>query len=824
MTSCCQKNNQMREAANAGTCCATSAAKAAQKQSTGACCSITNTSVTQTVATAREHASGQHAADHDHDHDHVHEHNHEHTHTHAHGGCCGHDHASHAATSRVSLGEGGDARFLTKFQILAMDCPTESGLIEKALSKVSGVRTLEFNYIERVMVMGHDLDDVTPVVRAIRGVGMEAVELTAEQAAAMPAERKISWRQRGLFALSGVFAAGAEAVAIISGSDTSVWIALLALASIACGGLPILKKGWIALKTGSMNIHFLMSVAVIGAIAIGQWPEAAMVLFLFAVAEKLEDMSLTRAGEAVKSLMALAPETAWIQREGNWVEVPVAEVAVGTRVRVRPGERVPLDGMIVSGASHFNEAPITGESLPVSKEPNSTVFAGSINGDGVVEIQTTAAASGSVLARIITTVRDAQASKAPIQRFIDRFARFYTPTVVVAAVLVAVLLPLFGVMPLKSSVYTALVMLVIACPCALVIATPVTLVSALASSARYGMLIKGGAPLEMAAKINAIAFDKTGTLTLGEPEVTQVIVPQGSSLTENRILALAAALDAHSTHPLASAVLRAAAARQALSKEPSEQNNPHASEIQELVGFGVQGHIEGNAYWLGSRRLAERRQVLTAAQAAELSALEAQGQGLLLLMSAEQLLGILTVADKIRPEAAQVIRRLNQQGIHTVMLSGDHQGVASAVARQIGVEEAQGELLPQDKLERITELQARYQQVAMIGDGVNDAPALARADLGIAMGAAGSDTALETAGVALMEDRLDKLPDLFAHARRTSRVLKANIAMALGIKAVFFALAMAGVATLWMAVFADVGASLLVIANGLRMAKDIQRA
>ncbi|MGL4857284.1 heavy metal translocating P-type ATPase, partial [Plesiomonas sp.] len=555
-------------------------------------------------------------------------------------------------------------------------------------------------------------------------------------------------------------------------------------------------------------------------------------LFLFAVAEKLEDMSLTRAGEAVKALMALAPETAWVRNSAEvWQEVAVAEVVIGSTVRVRPGERVPLDGQISRGVSHFNEAPITGESLPVSKEIGATVFAGSINGDGVVEVCTTASASSSVLARIISTVRDAQASKAPTQRFIDQFAKYYTPVVVMAAVLVAILLPVFGLMTLKASVYSALVMLVIACPCALVIATPVTLVSALASAARHGMLVKGGAPLEMAAKIKAVAFDKTGTLTVGEPEVTGILrpvlrtslqtqspeqagLPAASILTEQNILALAAALDAHSTHPLARAVLNAASAQQV----PVMQ----AQNIQELTGLGVQGSVDGQRYLLGSRRLAERTGVLTADIDAQLSEQEAQGQGLLLLMSEQAVLGIITVADKIRDEAQAVIQRLNSMGIHTVMLSGDHQSVATAVGNKIGVEQALGGLLPDDKLARIHALQTQYGHVAMIGDGVNDAPALAQADLGIAMGAAGSDTALETAGAALMEDKLEKLPDLFTHARRTANVLKANIVMALVIKAVFFALALVGIATLWMAVFADVGASLLVIANGLRLAKQIK--
>ncbi|MEO9384333.1 heavy metal translocating P-type ATPase, partial [Chromobacterium phragmitis] len=599
-----------------------------------------------------------------------------------------------------------------------------------------------------------------------------------------------------LLLASGLAAAGAEAMAWSVG-DGRLEVAALALASILLGGIPTLKKGWIALSTRTLNIHFLMSVAVIGAMLIGQWPEAAMVLFLFAIAERLEAMSLARAGEAVRALMALAPETAWVAEGAGWREMPAAEVATGSRVRVRPGERVPLDGRIADGHSSFNEASITGESLPVDKGPKDAVFAGSINGSGVVEIDTTALASGSVLARIIATVRDAQASKAPTQRFIDRFASVYTPVVLALAALFAAAAPLSGLMPWHQAIYSALVMLVIACPCALVIATPVTVVSALASAARHGLLVKGGAPLEMAARIDTVCLDKTGTLTLGEPRVTRVTALDGGE--DAAVLAMAAALDSHSTHPLARAV---------------------AEQVVELIGRGVSGSVGGRELQLGSRRLAEERGALTPALADELRRMDEAGEGALVLLAGERALGVIAVADQVRPEAAATIARLDKLGVRSVMLSGDSPQVAAAVAAQTGVAAAHGGLLPQDKLRFIEQLQAEG-KVAMVGDGVNDAPALARADLGVAMGAAGSDSALETAGVALMDDKLSRLADLISHARRAAAVLKVNIAIALGIKLVFFGLALAGVASLWMAVFADVGTSLIVIANGLRLARRI---
>ncbi|OHX15013.1 cadmium-translocating P-type ATPase [Chromobacterium sphagni] len=732
-----------------------------------------------------------------------HGHAHDHRHDHAHAASC----SGSALPGRVKLGQGAGAHH-SRLQIQAMDCPTEARLIEKALSGIDGVVALEFNFIERVLLLQHDLPHLDEVKRAIAKVGMQAVELTGGEQAAAPVVA--SRRANLLLVLSGLTAAAAEGAAWSLG-DGQPLVAGLALASILLGGIPTLKKGWIALSSRTLNIHFLMSVAVMGAMLIGQWPEAAMVLFLFSIAERLEAMSLSRAGEAVRALMALAPETAWVASGDGWREVAAAEVAVGSRIRVRPGERVPLDGSIVSGHSSFDEAPITGESLPKDKGPRDTVFAGSINGAGVVEVETGAAASGSVLSRIIATVRDAQASKAPTQRFIDRFAAGYTPVVLALAILFALLAPTLGFMLWHQAIYSALVMLVIACPCALVIATPVTVVSALASAAHHGLLVKGGAPLEMAASIDTVCLDKTGTLTLGQPSLTRVMPLAGND--ENTVLAWAAALDSHSTHPLARAVLDAAAQRGIRA--------PESREVSELIGRGVSGKVAGRHLQLGSRRLADEQGALSPLLEQTLQALEVAGEGALVLLEGDQALGVLAVADKVRPEAAATITRLNAMGVGTVMLSGDSPQVAQAVARLTGVGAAHGGLLPQDKLRHIERLQ-QSGKVAMVGDGVNDAPALARADLGIAMGAAGSDSALETAGVALMDDKLSRLADLISHARRAARVLKANIAIALGIKLLFFVLAMLGIASLWMAVFADVGTSLIVIGNGLRLAGKVK--
>lgn len=718
----------------------------------------------------------------------------------------GHDHHAHDhASVATQLGRISGAR-RSRLQIQAMDCPTEARLIEQALSGMPGVASLHFDFFQRVLTVEHALPSLEGVLAAIARVGMQAREMDGRVGAPEALRRRGAlW----LFRLSAVAAVAAEGISWLGGAGKSATaVMLLACLSILCGGLPTLKKGWIALKARQMNIHFLMTVAVGGALAIGQWPEAAMVLFLFGVAERLESMSLARAGAAVRALMALAPDSAWVaQADGAWRQRPVSEVMPGARVRVRPGERVPLDGVIVAGNSSFDEAPITGESLPCDKSPGQTVFAGAINGAGLVEVRVSAASDGSLLARIIDSVRDAQGARAPTQRFIDRFARYYTPLVVALALLLALVLPWLGLMTPKAAIYQSLVLLVIACPCALVIATPVTLVSALSAAARQGILIKGGAALETAARVRAVAFDKTGTLTTGRMTLTGI--EACAELDADALLALASSLDAHSTHPLARALL-AAARRRSLPLMA-------VADLREQAGVGVHGTINGVALALGSRRL------LDAATASDpvrrnLERFEAQGQAVLLLLRGVQLLGIFAVADRPRAEAYTTLARLAQDRIHCVMLSGDNPRAVHSVAQASGIAEAHAGLLPHEKRAHIERLQLSHGTVAMVGDGVNDAPALARADLGIAMGA-GSDSALETAAVALMDNHLGKLPAMLAHARRSMRVLKFNLGLALAIKLLFFTLALCGLASLWMALFADVGASLLVVGNGLRLAR-----
>ena len=702
------------------------------------------------------------------------------------------------------------------FVIANMDCPTEEALIRKRLGAVPGIEELAFNLMERRLTVGHRLPDDGPILGALGEIGMRAgpqqpaacTSCASDRAAEAPA---VPARTRLLMAVSGTAALAAEALAWSGADETSLPVIGLALLSIATGGLGTLKKGWIALKTFTLNMNFLMSVAMIGAVAIGEWPEAAVVIFLFALAELIETLSLERARNAVRGLMAMAPETATVRLEnGAWVERPAAQIQIGQTLRVKPGERIPLDGVVTAGASAVNQAPITGESMPVEKAAGDAVFAGTVNERGAFEFRVTANKGGTTLDRIIHTVQEAQGQRAPTQRFVDQFARYYTPAVVAFAVLVALLPPLFFGAAFLDWFYKALVMLVIACPCALVISTPVTVVSGLAAAARHGILVKGGVHLENGRRIKAVALDKTGTLTHGRPVLTDVVPLNARPADE--LLQLAASVDAHSEHPVAAAIVAAW----------QEPGRPllDVNAFEALAGRGAKGTVAGQLYYVGNHRLVEELAVCGPHVEEVLQRLEREGKTAVVLVTKREPLCVFGVADTVRGHSAEAIRDLHALGVVSVMLTGDNRTTARAIADQVGIDDARGDLLPEDKLAAIDELIARHGEVGMVGDGINDAPALARASIGFAMGAAGTDTAIETADVALMDDDLRKLPRFIELSRRTSHVLWQNISLALGIKAVFFALALAGQATLWMAVFADMGASLLVVANGLRLLRE----
>jgi len=588
----------------------------------------------------------------------------------------------------------------------------------------------------------------------------------------------------------------------------------LSIAAMVSGGWFLLPKAWRAMLRFRPDINLLVVIAAIGASIIGEWIEAAAVVFLFGVAEWLEGWADRRARRAVEALLEIAPKTAAVRRDGRFVEVAVEEVKVDEVVAVKSGMSIPLDGEIVEGESAVNQAPITGESVPVDKKKGDSVFAGTVNGEGSLEVRVTKPAGDTTLARIIRLVKEAQEQKAPTQRFVDIFARYYTPTVTGIALLIFLVPPLFMGGDWSQWLYRACVMLIIACPCALVISTPVSIVAGLTAMARRGVLVKGGAHLESIAKLNALALDKTGTITEGRPTVQGVETVGQSSETE--ILRIAAAIDAHSAHPLAKAVV-----------EHTQKRGiefPRAQDYQNRSGRGAQGIIDGHAYFVGNHRFTHELGVCSEDIERRLAAIESRGQSVVVVGHrphddcAGGVLGILAVGDTLRENAAQAIRELHESGVRkVVMLSGDNQRTASFIAKQVGIDEARGDLLPEEKVAAVKSLRTEHEIVGMVGDGVNDAPAMATATVGIAMGVAGTDAAIETADIALMKDDLAKIAETVRLGRRTLAIIRFNITFSLGLKALFLALTLAGFASLWLAIMADTGATLLVVANALRL-------
>ena len=590
---------------------------------------------------------------------------------------------------------------------------------------------------------------------------------------------------------------------------------VLWVAAILVGGAPIAQLAARELwHTRSLSINTLMVIAVAGAAFIGEWAEAAIVVTLFALGEALEGYAADRARSALDGLLELAPPVALrLLPGGDLEEVPVERLVVGDRVLVRPGDLVSVDGVVRSGRSTVDQSSITGESMPQDKELGDEVFAGTVNGDGALEVDVTRLAADNTLSRMVALVQDAQSRQAPVQRFIDRFARVYTPAVTVAAVLVATVPPLLFGAPFlgeRGWLMRALQMLVIACPCALVISTPVSVVSAMTNAASRGVLVKGGRYLDALSRVRVFAFDKTGTLTEGKPVATDIIdVCACGRCPENCGLQHAASLEAQSSHPLARALLAEAKVQQ-LELSP-------AQDVKVLGGRGIEGTVNGSPVTVASHAHFDQYFPHDPAICQLAEELAEQGKTVILVQHDDLVCGLFGVADVPREKSREVLAALKVEGLHTVMLTGDSAPVAAEIGRQVGVDQVLAELLPEDKLAAVVELAARYGPVAMVGDGVNDAPALAQADVGIAMGGAGSDQAMETADVVLMGDDLTQLPFVMALSRRTRRVITGNIVFALAVKAIVFALAAAGLATLWMAVVADVGASVAVILNGMRL-------
>ena len=715
-------------------------------------------------------------------------------------------------------------------RIANMDCASEESEIRRALEPFSDLNNLRFDLGRRTLTLDAQGARLEQAVAAIRKAGFQPEVMRApsqgqgstdtsssghDHDGAEPGSQPPgSWLGEGLprLVLALVFAIGAEGLSFFAPAALPWDVAKMVLAAVAIflAGFSTYRKGFAALRAGRLNINALMTVAVTGAFLIGQWPEAAMVMALYAIAELIEARAVDRARNAIRSLLALAPEQAEVrQADGSWQRLLAKTIPVDSIVRVRPGERFALDGVVSSGTGAVDQSAVTGESIPVDKAPGDEVFAGTVNAASELQIRTTAPAGDTLLARIIQAVEQAQGSRAPTQRFVDRFAAVYTPAVFVLAVLVALLTPWLMDWTWMQAIYKALVLLVIACPCALVISTPVTVVSGLAAAARRGVLIKGGVYLEEARKLKAVALDKTGTLTEGKPALVAFDVVTAAK-SEATVRGLALSLAARSDHPVSKAI----AAGLVSADRPEELQ---VEDFTALPGRGVSGLVGGERLTLANHRWVEEKGLCNAPLEARLAEHEQQGRTVTLLASETEVLAVVAVADRIKPTSKQAVQELLALGVTPVMLTGDNATTARAIGQQAGIDEVRGPLLPEEKLSAIQELQATRGMTAMTGDGINDAPALAKADIGFAMGGAGTHTAMEAADIVVMNDDLRRLPETIRLSKRAHAVLVQNISLALGIKAVFLVLAVFGNASMWMAVFADMGASLLVVFNGLRL-------
>lgn len=710
---------------------------------------------------------------------------------------------------------------MATYKIVGMDCAEEIAPLRRELAPLVGdAHGLAFDVLRGTLTIALTETVTDTAVRA-------AVARTGMRAEPWSEGRSDDGRSHRLHRTiaTSISGAGVAAALIFQAWNHGTWRAAIdndtyaagipailaaAIATIA-GAWQVLPKAMNAVRHLRPDMNVLMVVSVIGAAAIGEWIEGATVAFLFAVSLVLESWSVGRARRAVEALLDLAPDVVHVRFPNGERDVAPTTVTVGSIFIIRPGERIPLDGEVVTGMSDVDQAPITGESRSVPKGPGDVLYAGTINGSAVLEARSTKPAGDTTLAHIIRLVGSASAQRAQAEQWVDRFARIYTPAILGLAFLVWLLPPLLLEGAWSDWTYRALVLIVIGCPCALVISTPVTIVAGLAAAARQGVLVKGGIHLEIPARLRALAVDKTGTLTRGEPQVRQVVPLSGHN--EQELLAIASALEAHSTHPLGRAIVAHATA--------AGVTPVAASEVMAQPGRGVTGMVNGLRHWLGSHRLLEERQQEAPELHEKLVDLEGAGNSVVILGNDTHVCGYMCLGDELRPEAVVAIKALHTIGIeHIVMLSGDNRGTAELIAQQAGVDAVEAELLPADKVAAIEKLIDRYGSVGMVGDGINDAPALARATLGIAMGAAGSDATIETADVALMSDNLAGVAWLIHHSKRTLTIIRQNVIFALGIKVLFLGLAVSGHSSLWAAIAADTGASLLVIFNGLRLLRS----
>ncbi len=639
----------------------------------------------------------------------------------------------------------------------------------------------------------------------------ENLKIYPEKGEVEPQKNEPFWKEYGNVLASLIFVLIGYLSVFSNGEEHSATIAAF-LASIVIGGYSLFKTGIKNLFRLEFDMRTLMTIAIIGAAIIGEWSEGAVVVILFAISEALEKYSMDKARASIRSLMDIAPKEALVRRSGQETMIHVDDIEVGDIMIVKPGGKIAMDGVVVKGLSAVNQAAITGESVPVEKTAGDDVFAGTLNAEGLLEVKVTKRVDDTTIARIIHLVEEAQAERAPSQAFVDRFAKYYTPAIIVVAALVAIIPPLLFGADWSEWVYQGLAVLVVGCPCALVISTPVAIVTAIGNAARNGVLIKGGIYLEQTGALKAVAFDKTGTLTKGVPAVTDYVVLNKES--ENDLFSAIAALEYRSQHPLASAIM----------KKAEEKKLPYreipVEEFSSITGKGIKGQISGTTYYIGSPKLLE--EVLTDGIPQNLQAkvkkLQSQGKTVMVAGTNQEVLALVAVADEVRESSREVIQKLHKLGIQkTIMLTGDNEGTAKAIGSEVGVTDVRSELLPQDKLQFIKNLRDQYGHVAMVGDGINDAPALAAATVGVAMGGAGTDTALETADIALMGDDLKKFPFTVSLSRKALAIIKQNITFSLGVKMLALLLVIPGWLTLWIAIFADMGATLIVTLNGLRL-------
>lgn len=715
-----------------------------------------------------------------------------------------------------------DASVVTRLAVEGVDCPDEAKIIHQALDPISGIKKVDVNVLTGRVTIGHESSvEVATLITLINKTGLKATVFKQRGPGSSDQTDDKGFSAQKKRIISVAIAAIACGIGLplewMGLAADSITIPIFVIAIIA-GGWFIYPKALASLRRLQADMNLLMTVAVIGAAFVGEWSESAVVVLLFSISELLESYSVSRARRAIQSLLDLSPKMALVQKgDDNFEEVPVENINTDAIIAIKSGSRVPLDGEVIEGESYINQAPITGESMPVSKKSGDPVFAGTINGDGSLLVKVTKAYANTMLSRMIFLIEEAQSQKAPSQKFVDRFAKYYTPAVMLVALLVFVIPPLVTGGEWNLWFYRSLVLLVIACPCALVISTPVSIVSGLTMLARRGVLVKGGGSLESIAHLRALAMDKTGTITEGQPAVQEIVALNGSD--EKEILRIAAAIDTHSDHPIAKAII-----------EHAEQKNidyPRSDDFKTMQGRGAQASIDGHDYFVGNHRYAHELGVCSDEIEGILTGIEKQGLSVVVVGHQPhddcpgEVIGILSVGDKIRDNAAAAIKSIHQAGINNiVMLSGDNQRTADAVAQQVGIDQARGDLLPEDKIDAIRELLKSDTYVGMIGDGVNDAPAMAIATIGISMGAAGTDAAIEASDITLMQDDLEKVAETIKLGRRTLGIIRFNIAFALGIKAIFLILAIMGMASLWMAILADTGATLLVIVNALRLLRQ----